>query len=197
MMLKGNRIVLRDAEEEDQRQAYDWLAHSDLTPSMMGSPLFPDHPIPTWEEFCADYRPQYFDGSNPGQGRCFVIVVENTDVGVVCYNAIDRTNGRTDIDIWLRSESDCGKGSGSDALRTLGDYLHAQFGIAQLVVSPSARNRRAIAAYEKAGFTKVSRESYRLYVKPEEMDYTDNVVLVMVYARNEAFNSDVPKRRVG
>jgi RimJ/RimL family protein N-acetyltransferase len=60
--------------------------------------------------------------------------------------------------------------------------LHAQFGIAQLVVSPSGRNPRAIAAYKKAGFTQVSRESYRLYVKLEEMEYTDNVVLVKEYA---------------
>ena len=160
----------------------------DLTPSMMGPPLFPDHSIPTWETFCADYRPHYFDGSDPNRGRCFVIVVENGDLGVVCYNTIDRSNGRTDVDIWLRSVNDCGKGYGSDALRTLGDYLHVHFGIAQLVVSPSARNRRAIATYEKAGFTQVTRESYRLYLKPEEMEYTDNVVLVKEYAHNNAFN---------
>ena len=115
-----------------------------------------------------------------------MIVVENGDLGVVCYNTIDRSNGRTDVDIWLRSVNDCGKGYGSDALRTLGDYLHVHFGIAQLVVSPSARNRRAIAAYEKAGFTQVTRESYRLYLKPEEMEYTDNVVLVKEYAHNGA-----------
>ena len=188
MMLKGNKVLLREAEERDRQQVYEWLAHSDLTPSMMGPPLFPDHPIPTWETFRADYRPHYFDGSDPNWGRCFVIVVENGDLGVVCYNTIDRSNGRTDVDIWLRSVNDCGKGYGSDALRTLGDYLHVDFGIAQLVVSPSARNRRAIAAYEKAGFTQVTRESYRLYLKPEEMEYTDNVVLVKEYAHNNALN---------
>jgi hypothetical protein len=45
-MLKGNDILLREAEETDRRQVYEWLALSDLTPSMMGPPAFPDHPIP-------------------------------------------------------------------------------------------------------------------------------------------------------
>jgi RimJ/RimL family protein N-acetyltransferase len=188
MLLKGNKVLLRAAEERDRRQVYAWLAHSDLTPSMMGPPLFPDHPIPTWEAFCADYRPHYFDGSDPSRGRCFVIAVEDSDLGVVCYNTIDRSNGRTDVDIWLRADSDCGKGYGSDALRTLGDYLHAHFGITQLVVSPSARNLRAIAAYAKAGFTQIAPEKYQLYLKPEDMEYTDNVVLVKDYARNNALN---------
>jgi RimJ/RimL family protein N-acetyltransferase len=188
MMLKGNKVLLRAAEESDRRQVYAWLACSDLTPSMMGPPWFPDHPIPTWETFCADYRPHYFDGSDPGRGRCFMVVVKDSGLGVVCYNTIDRTNGRTHIDIWLRSENDCGKGYGSNALRILGDHLHTHFGIAQLAVSPSARNRRAIAAYEKAGFSQVAPEEYRLYVQPEVMEYTDNVVLVKTYAHNNPIN---------
>ena len=197
MMLKGNKVLLREAGDRDRRQVYEWLAHSDLTPSMMGPPSFPESPIPTWEEFCADYRPHYFDGSAPHRGRCFVIVAEDADLGVVCYNAIDRANGRTDVDIWLRSQTDCGKGYGADALRTLCDYLHTQFGVVQVAVSPSARNRRAIAAYEKAGFKRIPRESYLLYVAPEDMEYMDNIVLVKKYAHNNAFNPDAPKRRAG
>lgn len=185
MILKGNKVLLQEAEERDRRRIYEWLAHSDLTPSMMGPPSYPDHPIPSWEEFCEDYQSHYFDRSDPTKGRCFMILVENDKIGVVCYNTIDSSNGRTEVDIWLRAENDCGKGHGSDALLTLGHYLHIYFGIAQLVVSPSARNRRAIIAYKKAGFIQVPRESYGLYLKAEEMEYKDNVVLVKEYMHNK------------
>lgn len=173
--------MLREATEADQRNVFEWLAYSDLTPSIMGPPRFTDHPIPTWEEFCADYRPHYFNGSQPDEGRCFIIVAGETDIGVVCYNAL-RADGTTDVDIWLRSEADCGRGSGSDALRTLTNYLNREFGVTRVVISPSARNHRAIAAYKKAGFQLVSEEMYHQFVKPEEMEYKDNVVLVKNYA---------------
>lgn len=177
--------MLRDAEERDRRQVYEWLAHSDLTPSMMGPPSFPDHPVPSWEEFCEDYRPHYFDGSNPLEGRCFIIAAEDVELGTVCYNSIDSVRSCTSVDIWLRSEKDCGHSYGSDALQTLSDYLHVRFGIVQIVVSPSARNTRAIASYKKAGFRQIPEFSYRMYVRPEEMEYTDTVVLVRKYTDNE------------
>jgi diamine N-acetyltransferase len=187
-MLRGLKTTLREATEADRGKVYDWLAHSDLTPSIMGPPRFSDHPIPTWEEFCADYRHYYFDGSKPNHGQCFIIVANQTDVGVVCYNAL-RSDNVTDVDIWLRSEADCGKGFGSDALRTLTDYLNRQFAVTRVAVSPSARNQRAIAAYKKAGFHLVPTEKYNEFVKPEEMEYEDNVVLVKEYTHNNRFHA--------
>ena len=179
-MMQGRKISLRKATEADRGNVYEWLTHSDLTPSMMGPPRFPDHTIPSWEEFCQDYRPFYFDDSQPRQGRCFIIVSGQTDVGVVCYNAL-RKDHLTDIDIWLRSEADYGKGFGTDALLTLTDYLNKEFSITTIAVSPSARNPRAIAAYQKAGFRLVPPEDYSTFIKREDMEYDDNVVLVKEY----------------
>lgn len=195
-MLRGSKVTLREANEADRKKVYEWLAHSDLTPSIMGPPLFPDHPIPTWEEFCSDYRHHYFDGTQLNQGQCFIIIADGTDVGVVCYNAL-RSEDYTDVDIWLRSESDCGRGVGSDALATLADYLHRNFSITKVVVCPSARNRRAIAAYKKAGFHMVPKEQYHVFVKPDEMEYEDNVVLVREYTHNKPLNRTHNKPRVG
>ena len=180
-MLGGAKITLREATEADRRSVFEWLAHSDLTPSMMGPPQFPERSIPTWEEFCADYGPHYFDDSPPYHGRCFIILVDGAAVGVICHNEL-RPNGTTDMDIWLKSEAECGKGSGTDALRTLADYLHHPFGITRIAISPSRRNVRAIAAYKKAGFQLVSEETHCQFIKPEEMEYPDNVVLAKTYA---------------
>ena len=176
----GNKVFLRRATHADKRNIFEWLAHSDLTSSMMGPPIFSDHPIPVWEEFSADYCSHYFDGSKPRKGRCFIIVADDNDVGVVCYNAL-KTEGITDVDIWLRSEAYCGKGFGSDALKILTDYLNKEFRITKVVISPSARNYRAIAAYRKAGFRMVPERLYHRFIKPEEMEYEDNIVLVKDY----------------
>ena len=177
VMLEGAKIRLREATEADKRNVYLWLAHSDVTPSMMGPPHFPDHAIPTWDQFCADYLPHYFDGSDPKKGRCFIILFGQEEVGVVSYNAL-RENRSTDIDIWLKSLTECGKGFGSDAINTLTEYLHTEHGVQQIVISPSARNPRAVAAYQKVGFELVSPEVYHHYLGAEEMEYEDNLVLV-------------------
>ncbi len=79
-----------------------------------------------------------------------MIVAGGIDVGVVAYNTL-RMDGTVDVDTWLRSEADCGKGWGPDALRTVSNYLHEEFGVTWVVLSPSARNHRAIAAYRQAG----------------------------------------------
>lgn len=195
-MLRGIRVILREAAEVDREKVYEWLTHSDLTPSIMGPPRFPDHPIPTWEVFCTDYQPHYFDGSQPRRGRCYIIVADQIDIGVVCYNAV-RGEFSTDVDIWLRSESDCGRGFGSDTLLILANYLHREFAITRITVFPSARNHRAIAAYRKAGFQPIPREECHVFLKPEEMEYEDNIVLVKEYPQNNAFKTDAPKRSIG
>ncbi len=175
--IPGRRVILRPARLRDQSRVYAWLACSDITPSMLGPPDFPDHPIPTWDEFRADFAPHYFDGSMPDQGRCYIILAENRAVGVVCYNPIAR--GRTELDIWMRSGAACGKGYGPDALRTLCDYLSERFPIQECIVSPSARNRRAIRAYEKGGFREVAMTPQELRAEFGPRDSADAIVMVL------------------
>ena len=55
MIIYGERVVLRPSTEQDKLTIYEWLTKSDIAASMMGPPQFPDHLIPTWEEFCSDY----------------------------------------------------------------------------------------------------------------------------------------------
>ncbi len=170
-------ISLRPAVASDRRQVYEWLAKSDVTPSMMGPPDYPDLSIPTWEEFCADYVPHYFDDSEPLSGRCFIIVSEGQDVGVVCHNAIDEQRRLTELDIWLRSEADCGKGHGSNALRLLCEALHEAYGVAEFIIRPSKRNRRAIGAYQRAGFELLPLSPTEQHRRFGDGDYADAVVL--------------------
>jgi RimJ/RimL family protein N-acetyltransferase len=122
--IRGSLVTLRPARESDRRAVYQWLAESDVTRSMMGPPLFPDSPVPTWDEFCADYAPHFFDGTRPMVGASFVIEVEGDALGQINYEMNALARDTAELDIWLRSEDVTGRGYGTDALVTLTRHLH-------------------------------------------------------------------------
>lgn len=173
-------VVLRPAGRGDKRQVYDWLAHSDATPAMLGPPDFPDAPAPAWEAFDEDYDDSYFSPEGDGAGRMFVIEAEGRAIGCISYAGLEQWSGTAELDIWIASASDWGRGWGSAAIRQLSEYLLGYAAVSALLIRPSARNARAIAAYRRAGF-----EPFRPGAHPvsesaarEGLDYEDAVVLV-------------------
>ena len=178
--IHGRHVSLRPACPEDGRMILDWLLRSDVTPSMLGPPLYPERAVPPPGTDREGYEPHYFDGSAPELGRCYLILAGGEPVGQVSYNDIHEHGGRrrTELDIWLRSESCCGRGHGTDALDDLCRHLHERLGVSEFLVQPSARNPRAIRAYEKAGFRRldVPIEQARALWGPS--DYDDSVYMV-------------------
>jgi diamine N-acetyltransferase len=179
MKLKGERIELRAARKPDRRKIFNWLTKSDLTIAMMGPPDFPEYPPPSWENFCDDYTLSFFNSSGDGKGRQFIILFQGEEVGTVGYDLLDRKNNRVVLDIWMKAQEYCGYGYGPDALNTLCRYIHGAFGITRFVICPSARNKRAIAAYQKAGFTLKSVMSRTQQEKEFGFsEYDDNVLMI-------------------
>jgi RimJ/RimL family protein N-acetyltransferase len=178
--IQGERVVLQPATPDDERHILNWLLRSDVTPSMLGPPLFPERPVPVREDSSERLDSHYLDGTAPELGRCFLILVHGEPVGQVTYNDIMERDGlkQVELDIWMRSESCCGKGYGTDAIDALCRYLHERFGVQQFMVQPSARNPRAIHAYEKLGFKSLDLplESARELWGPN--DYWDSVYMV-------------------
>ena len=121
----GNRVVLHPADVDDRLRIYDWLARSDIAGTMSGPPIFPERPVPTWDEFQNDYLEHYFNDSAPLLGRCFLIQVDGTPVGQINYNDLEdrEKRKRTELDLWMRSRKDCGNGYGVDAITTLCRFL--------------------------------------------------------------------------
>jgi diamine N-acetyltransferase len=183
--IQGKRVVLRPATTQDEPQILEWLLRSDITPSIPGPPLFPERPVPPLDDPSQKLDPHYLDGTAPELGRSFLILVDGEPVGQVTYNDIVERDGRrqVELDIWMRSESCCGKGYGTDALDALCGYLHERFGVEQFMVQPSIRNPRAIRAYEKAGFQRLELpiEAGRELWGPN--DYDDSVYMVRTQIR--------------
>ncbi len=175
------QIELRPANPSDRRRAYEWCCTSDSAASMFGPPTYPDNPAPTWEEFCRDWEGHFFDGSDPARGQLFVIVADGEDVGMIAQNEIVLVEGERicEIDLWLRSDADTGRGYGSAAVRAMAEHLRRSLSVDIAFLQPSARNPRGIRAYEKAGFTRVDLEPRAAADRyGTEPDYYDSVFLV-------------------
>lgn len=160
-VIKGEKIHLVPAGLGDRQKVYEWCFHSETTKCHSGPPDYPDIPIPTYEEFCASdssgYEAYYFTGEKPEDGRGFLVLNGEAPVGFVSYSAFHLKPGIAELDIWMNSEANCGKGFGVDALVALGDYLNRTMGACELIIAPSIRNKRAVKAYEKAGFVKTGK----------------------------------------
>ncbi|MBN1415743.1 MAG: GNAT family N-acetyltransferase [Bacteroidales bacterium] len=171
----GKKVTLRPATLADRRPIFDWLTNSDLTKFMMGPPIYPDSPVPTWEEFVNDYKEYFFDSTKPHLGRCFVIEVNDEPIGQINHDKISSADGSTELDIWLKSSKYINKGYGTDAIITLNNYLADKYRCKKFIISPSKRNHAAIRAYEKAGFIKTDEVPDRLL-----SDYNDNIILTKI-----------------
>jgi len=167
-------VTIRPATPSDKSKIYTWLAHSNLTPEMLGEPNFPDNPVPSWDEFDKDYTDHYFDDTKPMKGRCYIILKKQEEVGQINYNAIDHKTKTTEIDIWLADKKHTGQGIGPMAIKLLCNHLFEDIDCRRIIIQPSARNIHAVKAYKKAGFTQVKNMP-----KNFKLDYHDSVVLAM------------------
>ena len=175
--IDSEHIRLRPATVSDKRLIYHALACSELTEILLGRPGSMQTSALTWEQFCDDHKDHYFEDSDSMSGRAFVIEAAGRHVGQVYYNKIFGNPPRTEIDIWMFSEANCGHGHGSEALRCLCDYLAADWGIREFFIMPSCVNKRAIRAYEKAGFEQSRLSSEKNQAKYRERDDSDTVYM--------------------
>jgi len=187
MEIVWNKIKLIPAKESDREEIHNWLCKSDLTPSVIGPPKYPEHPVPTWREFCNEYPLSFFSSSGDGTGRVFIIFANDEEVGTVGYDLLDKAKDRVVLDIWMKSEKYCGHGYGSDALNALSTYIHENYGITNFLISPSERNKRAVAAYKKAGFEYVKTMDKKEQEKEFGLsEYNDNILMIKRFITNQS-----------
>lgn len=142
-------ITLRPALLNERELIFHWLTDSDLTPEMMGPPSFPERPVPSFKEFCLEYGPEFFIGSDKEAGRVYMIELLGKPIGQANYLVV--APGIAQLDIWLAGSEYTGWGYGSAALQILMQDAR-EAGASHCVVRPSARNPRGIRTYTKAGF---------------------------------------------
>jgi RimJ/RimL family protein N-acetyltransferase len=73
-------------------------------------------------------------------------------IGEVLLGHIDRANGSAELGIFIGEPAEWGKGYGTDAVNALVDFGFAEMRLERIWLNVWTENRRAIHAYEKAGF---------------------------------------------
>lgn len=178
-LLNGQRISLRPAEPIDREPIFNWLANSNITHKMMGPPLFPDCPVPSWDEFLDSYPDYFFNGTEPQKGRCFIIELDKEAIGQINHDEITGANNSTEFDIWLKDEKFTQKGYGSEAIELLMNYLIHEFNSSEFRIAPSKRNSAAVKTYQKLGF-KESTNVPSSFIP----DYNDAVFMIKTVRKN-------------
>lgn len=179
MIIQGNKVALRPMEPEEVTLIHVWANDPDVMPFWYGEEK-------TREQIKADWKRHYFSDNDLYSGRCFAILKGTNPVGnpigMINYNRIDRDNRSVDIDMIIGQKKDWGQGYGTDALRTFVRYLFDRFDLNRIWLGTYTYNKRAIRAYEKAGFKRegVLREDARIGGK-----FVDTVVLSLL--RREFF----------
>ena len=169
-MIKGKIVTLRPATKSNRKTIYQWLIH--------WTNLTPNNKKPSWEEFCNDYKDFFFDGTQQNVGRCFLVFVDENPVGHINYHTLCPHYKHTELDIWMSNDNNCGRGYGSDALNILCNYLFKKFGIDEFIIRPSAQNKRAIRAYQKAGFRKIVCGLKEQISRYSATDFDDCIVMI-------------------
>lgn len=164
--------MIRHALIDEKRKTYEWMCLSDTAVAHMGGTEFLENPIPSWKEFQASFEDFYYTESGRKSGSVMIITNEGKEIGCTCYACFHLQKRIAELDIWLKSESECGKGIGTQALKDTIEYLNKELGVTNFLIRPSEKNVRAIKSYQKAGFIyRTDKERIlRKYYKPELFD---------------------------
>ena len=114
-------------------------------------------PIPAFAEFYDDYVDCFFNGTELNNGRGFIIMHDKEPVGFISYCSFHLKTNKSELDIRMNCEANCGKGFGTDAIISLADHLGSTMGIRKIIMRPSLKNARAIRYYKKAGLEEVAK----------------------------------------
>jgi aminoglycoside 6'-N-acetyltransferase len=159
-VLRGERVVLRPARNEDRARLRSILGEPDV--AEWWTPGGPDHAVDEWLEPTED-------------GATFVVELDGVVIGSIQYAEESETDYRhAGIDIFLDTEHH-GVGLGSDAVRTLAGYLLEVRGHHRLTIDPAAANERAIRAYRRVGFRPVG--VMRSYERGADGTWHDGLLL--------------------
>ena len=116
----------------------------------MGGLNYPNNPILNWDEFNEEFEDFYYQESGRDKGSIMIIEEDGEEIGCMCYASFHLNPGKSELDIWLKSQECCGKGNGTNALILLSEYLSSNYDVKDFIIRPSIKNKRAIRSYEKS-----------------------------------------------
>jgi aminoglycoside 6'-N-acetyltransferase len=140
MELRGDRVVLRPLAESDVDRIVELGADDEVRR--------------WWRGLTREHVLEKARGDDEG-AVVFAIVADGEVAGMIQYiEENDEEFRHASVDLFLGAQYQ-DRGLGTDTVRTMVRHLIDDRGHHRLTIDPAAHNKRAIRAYEKAGFRRV------------------------------------------
>lgn len=154
--IQGEKTFIRPMGPDEIQTFYSWATDPEVAPFWGGK----DH-YQSLDQLFDDWKPFFFDGSQPGKGRCFTIEADGKPVGMVAAATINTKHRSVDVDILIGEADYRDRGYGTDALSAFVRFLIKEVGMHRVTIGTYSYNHRSIRSNEKAGFVRegVMREA--------------------------------------
>ena len=146
-MITGTRIRLRQKRLADARNDHTWqtdpeLANLDASPQLTIG----------FMSYLLDYTwSRHF--ASPTSRRFAVETLDGKHIGNCSYYDITETNSRAELGIMIGNRDYWDKGYGTDAVRTLINYIFRETRLDRIYLKTLETNTRAQKCFKKCGFT--------------------------------------------
>lgn len=167
---RGERVYLRPLEPEDADRISAWY-DDDRVRRLMGDPPM-SH---------ARRRHRYDEAVKADADDAYRFVIcdlqDDTPLGRLDVFDIDRQNGNCAFGITLGEPDRWGQGLGTDAVNAVVDFAFGELRMERVWLDTDADNRRAQAAYRKAGFREEGRLRHAWF---QDGSYTDDIRMALL-----------------
>lgn len=143
-MLRGDRVTLRAIEPGDYPTLWRW--YND--PRIM---VYWGRPGNT-TSLAEVARLEEFEASRGNSQKYIICSHDDHPIGIIDYYDLDWRNRSAWVSVLIGDDQFWGGGYGTDAMRTLLDYLFNQLGLHRIALNVHESNDRARRSYEKNGF---------------------------------------------
>ena len=159
--MRGNRVLLRPAEERDRQRLREILSEPEVARWWWGT-----RGLDRAVDECFEL--------DEGEAA-YAIEIDREVVGLIqFYEERDQDYRHAAIDLFLDAHHQR-QGLGPEALRTLIRHLFDERGHHRITIDPAAHNERAIRAYERVGFKRVG--TMRAYERGDDGTWHDSLLM--------------------
>jgi ribosomal-protein-alanine N-acetyltransferase len=149
LSLHGERVYLRRVVMDDAYKVFQWERDDEV---------WRYDPHRPYSRTMNEFRPLFERNYVNGNGRQFWLIIEDelhNPIGTITYFNLDQRTGHVEIGLGLGEKSKWGKGYGSEAIRTLVQYLFTLPGLVRVYAETAVANIPAQRAFAKANFVEV------------------------------------------
>jgi RimJ/RimL family protein N-acetyltransferase len=151
-VIKGKKVVLRDKKLEDARQDYAWKIDPELSRLDATVPL--DVPFKTYLLSYVEELDRRIDG----KGHVFAVeTLDCKHIGNCCYYNMEWDRREAEVGIMIGDPAYWDSGYGTDAVKSLVDYVFRKEGLKKVYLHTLTWNTRAQKCFRKCGFVAIRR----------------------------------------